>query len=101
MKTKPKIILKDNVKNEEQIRTYWSCMIEAYENGKYGGAECGLEFLLSTGRISKKEKLSLTADFDKPLGKTGVIRRVTIALREDGDCTIWSDPPRVWLGEGK
>ena len=95
--TKPHVVLSKNVKNEQAIRDYWDRTERANRrDGSYTGMFADLLYLVDTGRLTE-EQAENDFDLHDQMRRHTAIRLCLMARYEDGDRTVWSDPPKTWL----
>lgn len=93
MSDKPKVIVHDEARNVTAIHNYWKRRAEGDWSVKPD-----LRYLLDTGRITPDE----AGDVYKPFSSSAITAHKYHSMAEkarieDGDQTLWSDPPKTWL----
>lgn len=93
------INIKENAKEQKAIRAYWLVYERAFkERAWHLCHQAALTYMLDTGRMTEHE-VELASSHPSGILVAQIAMRCTKARREDGDITIWSNPPKTWLGE--
>lgn len=89
--SRPVVQLASEHKNVPAIRAYWTAYAAARCWEDY--ARASITYLYDTDRLDERD---VPHTIDKPLAVFPLTYQATMARRNDGDLTIWSDPPPWW-----